>query len=119
MEDIAVEITASQWKKAQEFVHSSSVCASHGLIQFKILHRLHLSKLRLSKMFPTVDPLCDRCGQAPASIAHMLWNCPRLCYYWVNIFKTLSEALKIRHKPDPVWALFGVKVATTVLSNTQ
>ena len=103
MEDMGVEITETQLGKAQEFVHSSSVCARHGLIQLKILHRLHLSKLRLSKMFPTVDPLCDRCGQAPASIAHMFWNCPRLCNYWANIFKSLSEVLNIQLKPDTVY----------------
>lgn len=70
-EDLAVEISGHQWTKAQDRVHSSSVCTRHGLIQFKILHRLHLSKLKLSKMFPAVNPLCDRCGQTPASLAHI------------------------------------------------
>lgn len=116
-----MEITENQWTKAQNRVHSSSVCIRHGLLQFKILHRLHLSKLKLSKMFPTVNPLCDRCGQAPASLAHMFWTCPSITTYWVKIFQSLSEILQENIKPDPVLALFGVGSAAMelILSNNQ
>lgn len=54
-EDLGVNITEEQWTEAQERVHSSSICIRHGLLQFKILHQLHLSKERLSKIFPGAD----------------------------------------------------------------
>lgn len=76
--DLGVNITEEQWTVAQERVHSSSICIRHGLLQFKILHRLHLSKQRLSRMFPGVDASCVRCGQAPASLSHTFWNCPNI-----------------------------------------
>lgn len=118
-EDLRVNITENQWTKAQEYVHSSSVCVRHGLLQFKILHRLHLSKLKLSKMFSSVDPSCDRCKQGPASLAHMFWNCPHIITYWDKVFINLSKILKKTLKPDPILALFGVNPVTVELSNNQ
>lgn len=118
-DDLGVSITDNQWSKAQRNVHSTSVCIRHGLLQFKVLHRLHLSKLKLSKMFPSISPSCDRCSQGPASLAHMFWNCPHITTYWNTIFQTLSKILKKQLKPEPIWALFGVKPVNVQLSDTQ
>lgn len=106
-EDIGENIPEEQWEKILSRVHSSSFCARQGLMQCKILHRSHWTKVRLSKIYPEVDPMCDRCHQAPASTAHMFWSCPSLHKYWSLIFKTLSEVLGIYVQPLPVTALFG------------
>lgn len=118
-QDIGINITDSQWSKAQDNVHSSSICARHGLLQFKILHRLHLSKVRLSKMFHGVNTACDRCGQEQASLAHTFWNCLRIVPYWTEIFNLLSHICHAQLHLDPVLALFGVPPVTTNLSNKQ
>lgn len=73
----------------------------------------------MSKMFPSVDPSCDRCTLGPASLAHMFWNCPYIITYWNTIFQTLSKILKKQIKPDPVLALFGVRPVAVQLSDTQ
>ena len=36
--DLGTVITDELWTGALKRVHSSSVCASHGLLQFKVLH---------------------------------------------------------------------------------
>ena len=107
-EDLGIDLTEEQWIGAQKGVHSASICTRHGLIQFKVLHRLHLSKVKLAKMYPNIDPLCDRCRAFPASLGHMFWLCPELSHFWNSIFKTLSEVSGHRLEPDPVLALFGV-----------
>lgn len=107
-EDLGVNITGEQWIEAQERVHSSSICLRHGLLQFKILHRLHLSKQRLSRMFPGVDASCDRCGYTPASLSHTFWSCPHIRLYWSKIIGTLSDIFKVRLPTDPMMSLFGV-----------
>lgn len=117
--DLGVIITDSQWTKAQENVHSSSVCIRHGLLQFKVLHRLHLSKLKLSRMFPSVCSSCDRCKQQSASLAHMFWSCPCIGKYWKDLFQILSSTFKTTLKPDPLTALFGVVPNDRDLANSQ
>lgn len=70
-------------------------------------------------MFPSISPSCDRCSQGPASLAHMFWNCPHITTYWNTTFQTLSKILKKQLKPDPIWALFGVKPVNVQLSDTK
>ncbi len=118
-EDLGINITEGQWDDAQKLVHSSSICARHGVIQFKVLHRLHLSKEKLSKMFPSVDSTCDRCGQSGASLAHMFWMCPKIITYWSTIFQIMSDIIKRPLDPDPVLALFGVKDDNITISKSQ
>lgn len=107
-EDLGIHLSEEEWTEAQEGVHSASICTRHGLIQFKVLHRLHLSKVKLSKMYPNIDPVCDRCGLSPASLGHMFWLCPKLFNYWKAIFDTLSEILGVTVELDPVLAVLGV-----------
>ena len=73
-------------------IHSSSICSRHDLIQFKVLHRLHFSKAKLVRIFPNVDPLCDRCKQTPATSYHMFWSCPKLVPFWSSFFEVISNA---------------------------
>lgn len=73
--DLGEEISEELWGDALYKVHKSSICAKHGLIQCKIVHRTHLTKMRLSKIYKDVDLTCDRCHQAPATHAHMVLSC--------------------------------------------
>lgn len=117
--DLGIELSDEHWTEAQERVHSCSVCARHGLLQFKILHRLHFSKLKLSKMYKNVDPTCNRCGQEPASLAHMFWKCPNITSYWVKVFQSLSDIINKPLDPDPASALLGIHITDPSLSNNQ
>lgn len=115
-EDLGIAFSDDMWGNVLDKVHHSSVCAKHGLIQCKILHRTHLTKTRLAKMFNNIDPTCDRCHQAAATHIHMFWSCPVLTTYWQNIFDSLSEVTGKRIVPDAITALFGVTPVTMPLS---
>ena len=117
--DLGIQITDEQWTASQKIVHSSSVCARHGLLQFKVLHRLHLSKEKLNRMYPNVNPACDRCGQSPATLAHMFWHCTKLTPYWQGIFKTFSDIVGRPLDPDPLTAVLGVRGPNVKLTNVQ
>ena len=47
------------WTEAQNIVNKSTSCARLGLIQFKVLHRLHWSRAKISSFYPDVDGNCD------------------------------------------------------------
>jgi len=102
-EDLGIKLTEEEWCEAQEAVHSSSVCARHRLIQFKVLHRLHFSKARLAKMYKNVNPSCDRCGLHSATLGHMFWSCPKLSIFWGSIFQTV----KALWADSGSWAHYG------------
>ena len=106
--DLGVTIEEDLWQQIIHRIFSSSICAKHVVIQFKIVHRLHWSKIRLAKIKPDLDPTCDRCGTAPASLLHMFWSCPKVYTFWSAIFKTYSEVCNKQLLPCPLIALFGV-----------
>uniref|UniRef100_A0A8C4S8Q7 Reverse transcriptase domain-containing protein n=1 Tax=Erpetoichthys calabaricus TaxID=27687 RepID=A0A8C4S8Q7_ERPCA len=107
-EDLLINISEKEWKVAKQRIHSSSICAKHRIIQLKIIYRAHLSRLKLSRMFPGQDPTCERCNQAPASLGHIFWACTKLTSFWTKIFKCLSDSLSITIPPNPLTAVFGV-----------
>lgn len=76
-EDLGEEISDGDWERVLDHVHSSSICADHGVIQCRLIHRAYWTKLR-SKIYADVDPICERCKSAPASLIHMFWSCPSL-----------------------------------------
>lgn len=66
--DMDTNISEDKWDSIIQRIHSSSIYVRHNLIQF--VHRLHVSKAKLSKIFPGVNPMCDRCKQVPATLYH-------------------------------------------------
>ncbi len=117
--DFECSISEDKWSKILKNIHSSSICARHALIQFKIVHRLHLSKVKLSQIFPEISPTCDRCEQAPACLYHTFWSCSSLLTFWSSIFKLYSKIVGCTIKPCPLLALFGVPSRDLILTNTQ
>ena len=105
--DLGENFRDVQWKAVLDLVHTSSPCARHRVIQLKIVLRAHLTKSRLVKIFPNVDPSCPHCKGQPADYVHMFWSCPKLTTFWVNIFGACSKMLQRVITPNPVCALFG------------
>ncbi len=102
-----------------ESIHTSSLCIRHGLTQFKVLHRLHYSRDKLSKLFPTVDPGCPRCSYVPTTIGHMFWSCTSLNDYWRQIFDEFSKICGQTIAPDYHTAIFGVPPPSCKVSNLR
>lgn len=92
--ELGLEIDSDSWEEGLENIHTCSINVRHNLIQFKTLHRLYLSKVKLHSIFPEVSPFCNRCKVAEGSLTHTLWLCPKLQEYLENIFDCFSKAFK-------------------------
>ena len=112
-------IEEDQWNHILELVHGSSICARHGLIQCKLLHRTYYTNHRLSKFYPNFADACNRCNQSPADIIRMFWSCPKLADFWSKIFDTLHKAYHCVTKPHPLSALFGIPYSNTLTVEAQ
>ena len=105
--DMSMALTDQQWTSALNLVHSSSICSRHGLIQCKVLHRIHYTNAKLAKIYPTVSEACNRCNQSPATHCHMFWSCPKLKTFWQRIFDTIGSAYGQLIPSNPISAVFG------------
>lgn len=83
-------------------VHKCSINSQHCLIQFKILHRLYSSKIRLHRIFPDVSPPCEKWESMDATLSHSYTLCPKLQEYWCDIFHFLPMVLEVQIAPDPI-----------------
>uniref|UniRef100_A0AAR2IMM0 Reverse transcriptase domain-containing protein n=1 Tax=Pygocentrus nattereri TaxID=42514 RepID=A0AAR2IMM0_PYGNA len=118
-EELGEEISEEAWQRAVQWVPSSSVCVKHGLLQFKVLHRLHFSRSKLAKLYPNTDPTCLRCKKDPGTLSHMFWTCPQLLDFWMGIFNTFSHIWNINFKPNPLTGLFGVVPVDILVTSDQ
>lgn len=105
--ELGLQIDDITWDGGLSRIQACSVNARHQLIQFKVIHRLHYSKTKLHRIFPSISPLCDRCKSAEGSLSHLFWTCPKLHNFWCEIFKWFSDVYDTEFKPDPSIALFG------------
>lgn len=106
--DLGVTMTKYDWEAVLDLIHTSSTSALHGLIQLKVVHRVHLTQARLARIYPNVEPFCPRCRGQPADLIHMFWLCPKLSSFWQDIFKAFSEMFGTQFNPNPISAVFGL-----------
>lgn len=106
----SLQLTPQHNIKTQREEDLGRICARPGLTQCKILHRTHLTRVRLS--YNDVDPMCVRCHQAPDTHVHVFWSCPSLLNFWTQIFN--SVCTKVQYD-SAACTLFGVLPPTLQL----
>jgi len=70
--ELQLNLSETFWEGAMGAFNSTSSCARLSLIQFKVFHRLHYSKDKLSKLYADkIDEKCSRCLQTACKLTHM------------------------------------------------
>lgn len=73
-----------------EYPFLQLVAVRDRLIQFRILHRVYLTPQRLNKIYPGAYPSCWKCGSLEAGFCHMLWSCPKVHSFWVEVTQFIT-----------------------------
>lgn len=118
-EELGTDISVETWKSCTDNIHNSSINARLGLIQFKVVHRLHFCQSRLSKFSPEISSLCPKCSAAEGTLSHQFLTCHKLNHFWNLLFGHLSEVYNRTIMPDPIMALFGVVAPETGLDKYE
>ncbi len=113
--ELGVMISEELWEESLSSIQYYSVNSRYQLIQFKVLHRLHYSKTKLSKIFGSVSPICDRCGVDEGSLSHLFWSCPVLNKFLSDIFQWFSSQYGLNIHPDCNLATLGCSDMTDTL----
>ena len=96
--DLGVDLTEDQWDSILDLIHTSFTSALHGLIQMKVVHRVHLTNARLAKIYPNIEPLCPRCRGQPADLIQTSRHILPSKAYVVIAFTTLLARCLILFK---------------------
>lgn len=117
--EIGHPITKDMWDESLQQIHQCSLNARHTLIQFKVLHRLHYSKLKLNRIFPQISPICDKCLHLEANLTHTFANCIKLKHFWTDIFEITSEVINTKLDPDTKLIILGISEQSLTLTTNQ
>lgn len=105
--DIGEEISDALWAQGLNRIKTCSVNARLQLIQFKVIHRLHFSRTKLNRIFPSVSATCDKCKSDDGTLGHLFWSCPKLRTFWDDIFHLYSEVYGKQLTPDSLLVILG------------
>ncbi len=96
--ELGEDFADNWWVNAVNRTHSSSICARLSLIQFKIQHRVHISKALHSAIY---------CNLSHVLLFLLLFFCPVLRNNWNNHFETLSTIFKTKVYVCLTTTIFG------------
>ncbi len=117
--EIGTTISDDAWCKCLSSIHTCSINSRHQLIQYKVIHGLHYSRVKLHSFFSFTSPLCVKCKQSNGTLAHMLWFCNKLRRFWHEVFHFYSEVYGYDLLPDPETGILGWSHQLETLSHSK
>lgn len=110
--ELRIQLSKELWELAMNRIWSVTTCACLGPIHFKVLHRVHFSKTRLSEMYLEEEDKCDNRRGSPRHLSHMLFFLVYLLYCNVPCSWCKSEALTLNFYIWGPWPLTCTKLWT-------
>ena len=111
-EEVGMQIQEESCEQATERIWSTTSCSCLGLIQFKVLYRVHFSESRLYKLYQEVE------DGSPCHFSHMFFLCSGLEGFWAGYFTIMSTVL-VNLQPCPLIAIFGIPDPSLAFNSAQ
>lgn len=112
--DMGRAFDEDQWNTICQNVFSSLSCNKITEQNYKFMHRMYLTPLRLSKMFPNSSPRCHRCKTCKGSIMHVFWECRKLKHFWKAVHDLTVKVVETPLDITPTRYLFGTELDKTL-----
>lgn len=92
--DLDIKTDALFWRRICNNIFSASLNSNIQLIQYKVIHRAHLTQHKLYKMGFFDADVCNHCAlKVPDNYFHAIWQCPPVNVFWKTITDTLTLIL--------------------------
>ena len=107
-EDLGLSSDMGFWTKICENTFNMTKNTNLQLIQFKILHRTHITQYKMKKMGFCQTDICTQCNQNTIdTYLHALWLCSPVQSFWSVVIQQLSSILNCRIPLSPNLCLIG------------
>lgn len=78
------------------------------LIQYKVIHRTHITQSKMFKMGLHNIDICSQCTLGSTDdYLHAMWHCQPVHSFWITVTETLSTILSHRIPSSPTLCLIG------------
>ena len=99
--------TDTNWLNICNNTFSMTCNSKIQLIQYKVLHRTHITTHKLHCMGFSQNNTCSLCPNSVDNYIHALWHCPPIHNFWSEVTNRLSEMLSLSIPTSPTIALLG------------
>lgn len=99
--------TENNWQIICTNTFTISSNSNIQLIQYKILHRTHITTHKMHLMGLTDTNTCTYCPTITDNHHHAFWNCPPVRQFWSEVMRDLSVILSLSIPLSPTIALLG------------
>lgn len=106
--DLGVSIDDATWREVWAHAMDISVCNRAKSIQFRIIHRVHITPVLKNKLDSNSSSLCWKCNTGTGDYVHCFWSCAKLQRYWLDITNELSVIFGKVILLDPMCLLLGL-----------
>lgn len=106
--ELDMDIDDETWDDIWLYAKQIYVCTRTREIQFKIIHRFHISPHRRHCFNSSLSPMCLKCKIEIGTLTHCLWSCNRLQRYWALVAGEMEKIFNVHLDLDPVSLLLGI-----------
>ena len=107
------------WKTICNNTFAMSSNSKIQLIQYKVLHRTHITTHKMFNMGFIDNNTCTHCPTAIDNHFHAFWLCTPIWRFWSEVMRELSEILNLSIPLTPSIALLGDLSALSIPQHLQ
>lgn len=112
--DLNTTLTQDHWTEICQNTFSMTPNTNLQLIQYKIIHRTHITQHKMQKMGFTDTSICSQCTMGVTdTYLHALWVCTPVQAFWNTVTKTLTDILSCEVPLHPLFCLLGLTTTST------
>ncbi len=104
--DFGEEIQITDWETICDM---PSYLANNSAweMQFKIVHRLHVTPTQRHKVNPKLSNLCNKYKCLEGTLIHCFWSCTKIQQFWTGVLKELEKffLLLVTNRTNDLFAL--------------
>lgn len=93
--ELSMTINGATWDTIWSFGKKLSICIWGRAIQFKILHRLHISPPQRLFFNSSLSAVCLKCKTDMGTLSHCFWSCHKLQRYGDEIICEMERIFHI------------------------
>uniref|UniRef100_A0A803JZ26 Reverse transcriptase zinc-binding domain-containing protein n=1 Tax=Xenopus tropicalis TaxID=8364 RepID=A0A803JZ26_XENTR len=97
-----------QWDETTDNVYDFLISLRDRMIQFKMIHQIYVTPLKLKAMGKLERSKCVKCNMAEAGFLHLIWDCPKVLTYWTEVTHYIEEHLSLPGIRSPEVCLLGI-----------
>ena len=106
--DLALSPNTDLWKEICNNTFSMTNNTNLQLIQFKIIHRIHITEKKMFTMGLRDTDICSQCTKGSTDdYLHALWTCQSVYSFWISVTTKLSVIMGCGIPPSPSLCLFN------------